>query len=131
MDTASIRFEDEPEQETVLRISGVPLRLLFDIQERPIRLIRADLTWLAEQLAPYLVSWTYPEPADATGLLERDPNWLVALRREWIRAIAEVPLPLAVRSSDGGAFQQPPTSPTSSSTPSSSIASSDATPDTP
>lgn len=131
MDTVVVRFEEEPGEETEMRVSGVPLRELFDIQEMQVRWTREAFRGLCDRLAVFLVRWTYPEPATADGLLSRDPNWVLALRNAWITAIVELPLPLAARSSGGTRSPEEPTSQPSSTTPSSSTPSSDAIPATP
>jgi hypothetical protein len=98
---AVLEFEEYPGQEIRLRISDVPLTEYWDFAEWRMEWSRAGFDELCERLGKYLVSWTFPEPATVEGLKARDPNLLVAMRNQWAQAVANVPLPLPVASSNG------------------------------
>lgn len=95
-DVGTIEFDDGNEVRMNLSLSTRDyigaLRLLFDKQ--------GDLTpddWL-EQLAALIdkhrISWTYEGDA-----LDQPRGTIVAVAREWLRAVSQVPLPLPRRSS--------------------------------
>ena len=103
MATLTLVYEDE--QETELRLSGVSLGTYLEI----VRAWNAlqgvaeidDVEKFARKFADaLLVSWTYPEPADADNFIAaRDLAYMKAVVRDWIGAMAEVAAPLPVRSS--------------------------------
>lgn len=101
---AVIEFGDYPDEWVRVRL-GVPMRdyeAIVDAAEACLRrFLPEELRALRAAVLPVIDSWSYPEPVDADGLAERDPNWLLAVVREWATAVRRVPLPLPARSSDG------------------------------
>lgn len=102
MATLTLVYEDE--QETELRLSGVSLGTYLGFLREWNSLQGAagveDIEKFARRFAEtLLVSWTYPEPADAAGFLARDLGFMKAVVRDWIEAMAEVEPPLPLRSS--------------------------------
>jgi hypothetical protein len=104
MKTITIEFDEYPGEEIVARLSPVPLDTfdaIVDAYIEAAEIIPEKVRALANLFGPLLVSWSFPEPADAAGLGARDPNLIVAIAREWIMGVRTVPLPLPVRSSAG------------------------------
>jgi hypothetical protein len=102
--TITIEFDEYPDQEIVARLSPVPLDTfdaIVDAYLEAAEIIAEKVRALAELFGPLLVSWSFPEPADAAGLGARDPNLIVAIVGQWILGVRTVPLPLPVRSSAG------------------------------
>lgn len=102
--TAVIEFEDYPDEWTRVRLDGPfrEYRVIYDAGVAATRQMSPEnFEALCAALAPKLVEWSYSESCDATGLTERDPNWIIALAREWVMGVRDVPLPLRARSSDG------------------------------
>lgn len=112
---AVIEFEEYPDEWTRVRISDVSVRdfgaVIAAFNEAARRFMPEPIEKLCELFAPYIDSWSYPEPVDADGLLSRDVNLLLALVREWVTGVRSVPLPLRLRSSDGEPSADPTTSP--------------------
>ena len=116
MDThAVLEFEEYPDDEVRVRITGVSVRdfgaIVDAFNEALGRFMPEPIGKLCDLFAPYLDSWTFDEPADADGLRERDVNLLFAIVREWVTGVRQVPLPLRLRSSDGEPSEDPTTSP--------------------
>jgi hypothetical protein len=99
---AVIEFEDYPDEWTKVRIGGLTIREyegIYDAANEAARAMSPEhLSTLREKLAVVLDSWSYDEPCDADGLRDRDPNWMLALAREWVVGVRRVPLPLPRRS---------------------------------
>jgi hypothetical protein len=113
--TAILEFEEYPGLEVTVRISPVPVVAYFDICRRFDQLPEDGFAFedLARDFASLaLVSWTLDEPATTTGLLKQPLELAFGIVRQWIRAVAEVPIPLPKRSSDGEQSEDP-TSPES------------------
>lgn len=102
--TATIEFDEYPDEEIVVRIAPIPLDDYFGVLEDIEELASADAIRAAfrrfADLA--LVSWTFPEPATGEGMLRRDMNLGLAVIRQWAREVREVALPLPRASSGGG-----------------------------
>jgi hypothetical protein len=100
--TITLENGEDPAPEMAVRISGVPVRVFYGIsgQLENVRTLD-DFRALAEAFAPFIESWSYPEPVGVEGLLDRDINDLLAFVRAWQRGVASAPIPLARRSSDG------------------------------
>ena len=112
MRTKTIEFEEYPDDTIVVRVSPVPVDDLFTVLDAFTQFrTREGFVALVEAFAPFLESWTFPEPADAEGLRKRDINLVLAIVREWREGVGEVPLPLPRRSSDGGPSEAPQESP--------------------
>lgn len=91
-----LTLDEYPDKEFVLRISPVSGRDYWNLVELNVQWTRDGIAALAEQLAPYIVTWPLDEPpADV------DPNVLLALRNTWAMEVRSVPLPLPQRRSDG------------------------------
>lgn len=137
--TAIIDFPDTyPGLEVVVRLSPIPITTFLDFHAEIIKLLDSDtidgrLRWgeLAGRWAPVaLVSWNLEAPPDPAGILGQPWEFLSALLQAWARGVAEVPLPLGRRSSDGTPSTKA-ASHRSSTKRSSTTASSDAIPATP
>lgn len=124
MKTLTIEFEEFPGETVEVRISPVPVMDFFKVQNagRALRVAEESFTDLATVFAPFVESWSFPEPVGVEGLLARDYNWFIAVVNLWIKGVRDVPLPLPLTSSDGEPSEDP-TSPESSAEPSSSTAS--------
>ncbi|CAB4173624.1 hypothetical protein UFOVP1028_38 [uncultured Caudovirales phage] len=121
MDTATLVFEEYPDDEIVVRLSPVPMRDYFGLaQQLDAASSAADYTALFGAFvdAGVLVSWTFPEPCDLPGMMARDFKLNLAIIRQWIAGVRSVPLPLPRRPS-GGTPSTPEASPPSSTEPSS------------
>jgi hypothetical protein len=120
--TADLEFEEHPGLEVAVRISPLPFGAYFDavhiVHERDDLDAREWLDAIVEVLAPHLVGWNLPEPADAAGLRAQPYQIVLAIARAWVRAVPEVPVPLGRRSNDGATSEDP--SPESTSEPESS-----------
>lgn len=116
MDTARLEFGEYPDDWVVVRISGVSVRefgrVIGAFNDAALRFMPEPVEALCDTFAPYLDSWSFPEPADAEGLRDRDVNLLLAIVREWVTGVRQVPLPLPLRSSAGEQSEDPTTSPT-------------------
>lgn len=125
MKTLSVRFEESPDDEIVLRLSPVPTGELLRIMDlmSELLLTRESLAVLCEAFAPFVESWTYPEDIDADGLLARDFNQLYVVVNHWVREVRDAPPPLLLGSSGGAPSEGQATSPTPSPEPSSSTSS--------
>jgi hypothetical protein len=101
--TATLTLEDDTGSSVVVRISPVPVGVLYDVEARARRLprTRAQFDALADAFLPFVESWTYPEPVDRDGLAARDINLALAIVHGWLRGVASAPLPLLRTSSDG------------------------------
>ena len=110
MKTATIVFDEYPDDEVTVILSPVPVATYFDIIEKAntLRFDPAEFRALFEQFAPFIDSWTFPEPTDADGLLAQDYNLGLAIIREWAREVRSVPLPLRLTPSDGTPSEAPP-----------------------
>lgn len=118
MDThARLEFEEYPDEWVRVRVSGVSVRdfgkVIAAYNDAAGRFMPEPIETLCDTFAPYLDSWSFPEPADADGLRERDVNLLLAIVREWVAGVRQVPLPLRQRSSDGDTSEDLTTSLTS------------------
>jgi hypothetical protein len=122
MKTLTIEFEEFPGETVEVRISPVPVMDFFKVQNagRGLRVAEESFTELATAFAPFVESWTFPEPLGVEGLLARDYNWFIAVVNLWIKGVRDVPLPLPLTSSSGEPLEDPTTSPESSPEPSSS-----------
>jgi hypothetical protein len=110
--TKTVEFEEYPDDSYVVRVSPVAVDDLFAVLDAFARFrTREGFIELTEMFAPFIESWTHPEPVDAAGLRRRDINLVLALIREWREGVGEVPLPLPRRSSDGEPSEAPPESP--------------------
>ena len=109
MKTLSVRFKEMPGEEIVVRLSPVPTVDLLNIAEliAKLRLSRQSVRAMATAFAPYVVSWSYPEPVGVDGLLARDFNVLYATVNAWIGGVRDAPRPLPLRSSDGEPSEAP------------------------
>ena len=120
--TATLVFYEYPDDEIVVRLSPIPMRAYFDL------LADYDAANTAPAYAALferfvglglLVSWTFPEPCDVDGFMARDFKLGLAIVKQWIVGVRDVPLPLP-RSASGGTPSTPEASPPSSTEPSSS-----------
>lgn len=107
-DVAVIEFDDGTEVRMNLNLSTreylAAMRLLFD---KDGTLAPDDwLEGLAALIDKHRASWTLEGDA-----LDQERGVLVAICREWLRAVAQVPLPLARLSSSTAASPEPSTSP--------------------
>lgn len=102
---AVIEFEEYPDEWVRVRLSGVSMRtyeaVVDTYNEAVLRYMPDQLRALRSAVLPVIDSWSFPEPVGEDGLAERDPNWLMAVGKEWVKAVRNVPLPLPRRSSDG------------------------------
>lgn len=118
---AVIEFEEYPDVEVRVRLTGASVRaynaVIEAFNEAMMRWMPEPIEKLCDVIAPFLDSWSFPEPADADGLREREPAFVFAIARAWVREVRDVPLPLPRKSSDGDTSEDP--SPESSPTPSS------------
>lgn len=103
MKTRTVVFDEYPDDEVVLRVSGIPQSAFWALLELEVTFNRESFGALADALAPWLVSWTFPHPADAQGLREIDLNLALALRMELVKGVRDVPLPLPLTASVGTA----------------------------
>lgn len=119
---AVVEFEEYPDEWVRLRISGVSMRgyeaIVAAASELVERFMPEQLQALRAAILPVIDSWSFADQIDEDGLAERDPNWLLAVAREWLTGVRGVPLPLRVRSSDTEQSEDP--SPDHSDAPSSS-----------
>jgi len=102
--TATIAFAEYPGEEIVVRLAPVPMRLFFEIMaEHGTASTVGQWTELFRKFidAGLLVSWTFPEPCDLSGFLERDIKLGQAIIGQWIEGVRNVPLPLPVSASGG------------------------------
>lgn len=124
---AVIEFEEYPDEWVRVRLTGASVRLYNAIieafNEAVVRWMPEPIEKLCDAIAPFLDSWSYPEAADGDGLRERDPAFVFAIARAWVREVRDVPLPLPRKSSDGAPSEDqtadspaPQPSPTPSST---------------
>lgn len=123
--TATLVFDEYPDDEIVVRLSPVPMRHYFALVEKWDAAERlGDYAALFREFAEagLLISWTFPEPCDVDGFLARDFKLGVAIVREWIQGVRDVPLPLP-RSASAGTPSTPEASPSNSPEPTSSTAS--------
>jgi hypothetical protein len=101
---AVIEFEDADSWVRV-RLTGVPMSTYESVVDAVDTVYRRfmpdELRALREVFAPLVESWSFPEPVGVEGLAARDPNWLLAVVREWASGVRSVPLPLPRRSSAG------------------------------
>ena len=122
---AVIEFDEYPDEWVRVRLTGASVRLYNAVvetfNESVVRWMPEPIERLCDAIAPFLDSWSYPETADGEGLRERDPPFVFAVARAWVREVRDVPLPLPRKSSDGEASEDP--SPESSTTPSSTTSS--------
>ena len=109
MKTLTLRFDDWPDDEIVVRIQPVPTADLLDIWEqlRKVRLNQESMRELAERFVPFVESWTFPEPTDADGLMARDFNLFYAIVGSWVSGVRDAPLPLLRAPSDGEPSEAP------------------------
>lgn len=120
--TATLVFDEYPEHEIVVRLAPVPMRLFFDLmaESDTARTVGALRDLFAKFIdAGLLVSWTFEEPCTLDGYLERDKALGIAIVRQWIEGVRNVPLPLPL-SASGGTRSTPEASQPSSPEPSSS-----------
>lgn len=101
---AIIEFEEYPGLEVTVRLSPVPMGGYFEIMKL-VEGIGHDLTALqelTEKFAPIgLIEWTLPEPATAEGMVAQPYGLALAIVAQWVKAVAEVPIPLPLGSSAG------------------------------
>jgi hypothetical protein len=100
---AILEFEDYPDHEIVVQISPVPVRSYFEIVT-PLRTLRhsaESFQALFEKFEPYLVRWTFEQPATAEGLMDVDFKLSIAIIQQWSKGVRDVPLPLPLSASDG------------------------------
>lgn len=109
MKTAILEFEEFPDNEVHVRVSGVPLASFLDIRDKMsvLRYDEAEFTALAEAMQPYLVSWTFEEPIEG-GVFAHHVGLGIGIVREWITAVRDVPLPLSRKSTDGTPSEDSP-----------------------
>jgi hypothetical protein len=107
--TATLTLEDDTGSSVIVRISPVPVGVLYDVQARARRIpqTRAQFDALADAFLPFVESWTYPEPVDRDGFASRDFNLALALVNGWLQGVASAPLPLLRRLSDGDPSETP------------------------
>lgn len=107
MQTLPISFEGHA-GEYVVTISPVPVDALFAVNEALGRWhTKAGMNALKAEFAPFLASWPLDGDPSPETLGRLDVNLLIALVREWQTGVAEVPLPLPVKSSGGGQSAPP------------------------
>ena len=102
MKTLGIRFEEAPDDEYVVRISPVPtsdLLAIIDLLAK-LNLTRESVDALADAFRPYVVS-------GADDLLALDFNVFYGIVNGWVSGVRDAPLPLPLRSSDGGPSPEP------------------------
>ena len=104
--TATLVFDEYPADEVVVRLAPIPMEDYFDVLERFDAVKEGagfdGIRGLFDRFADVaLVSWTFPEAADAAGLRRRDLNLALAIIGQWISGVRDVPLPLPLSSSAG------------------------------
>ena len=107
--TLTLEVEEEPGSSVTVRISPVPVAVLYDVQARARRVpqTRAQFDALVEAFLPYVESWSFDEPITVDGFATLDFNLSFALVNGWLRGVASAPLPLLRRSSDGEPSETP------------------------
>lgn len=111
MRTARLEFDEYPDEHVIVRLSGIPLSEFFTVRDA-----FAELTWdadamaaFAELFSPFLVSWSFDVPIEE-GVFAYHLGLGVAIVREWLKAVRDVPSPLPQRSSVGAASEDPTSS---------------------
>lgn len=95
-----LQFEDG--DSVTVRVSPVAVDDLFTVLELLDKAnTRHGYRDLADGFVPFVESWSFAEPVDATGLLKRDVNLLFAIVVGWRDGVRDAPPPLLVTSSDG------------------------------
>lgn len=117
-DTVTLEFDDYPELEVVMRVS-IPVReylTVIETFEDPDNTRPPD-QWLRDICAlvdTYRVSWTLDGNAE-----DQPGSIVIGICRSWLRAIAQVPVPLARRYSGIGRSPESSSDQPTSSEPSS------------
>jgi hypothetical protein len=108
---AVIEFEEYGDDWVRVRLSGISMATYEAVVDATSaayrRFMPEELRALRDVFAPLVDSWSFPEPVGVEGLAERDPNWMLAVVREWASGVRNVPLPLPRRSSDGDTSVDP------------------------
>jgi hypothetical protein len=104
-----IEFEDYPGHEVETILTPVPVAAYLEVnaQLRNLRMNPESFRALFDAFAPFLVRWTFDEPADADGLMQMDYNLAIAIVNQWSGGVRDVPLPLPRRPSDGTPSEEP------------------------
>lgn len=112
---AVLEFEEYPGLEVTVRLSPVPMGTYFDIVRRMNEVAgMTEFETIARDFAPIgLVSWNLDGEPTAEGLASQPYELAIGIVTQWIRAVAEVPVPLPKRSSDTEPSEDPETSPSS------------------
>lgn len=105
---AVIEFEEYPDEWFRVRVNGVSVRefdaAIETYNESAVRFMPGPIEKLCDLFAPFLESWSRDGDPDVREL---DVNLLLALVREWVNGVRNVPLPLPRRSSDGEPSEDP------------------------
>lgn len=110
MKTAIIEFDEYPDKGFIVRLSPVPMDDWLDIDARLIAFKGTEqfIEMLERFCEVAFLGWENSDDAPTVANLRRtDFNVLLALIREWSKAIAEAPVPLPVRSASGGPSKAP------------------------
>ena len=103
--TATIEFDEYPDKVFVVRLSPVAMDDWLDIDSRLMSFRgRDELLELVDRFCEVaFMGWeNSDEEPSAANLRRLDPNVILALVRQWSKAIAEAPLPLPRRPGSGG-----------------------------
>lgn len=114
--TAILEFEEYPGLEVTVRLSPVPMASYFDIVRRMAdeSLTMTKFEEIARDFAPLgLVAWNLDVEATTEGLVAQPYEFAIGIVNQWTKAVANVPVPLPKRSSDGEPSEDPETSPSS------------------
>ena len=103
MKTLTIEFDEFPDEHVELIISPVAMGDLLDVIGRmsSVEMTREAVGELMALVAPYVASWTYPEPLGLEGLMARDFGWIISVVDAWVDGVRDVPRPLPRASSAG------------------------------
>lgn len=110
MKTAILEFEEFPDDEVKVTLSPVPMSAFEEMTEL---FLKASAGFIGDgttdglrALATRFVEIGKPEwngtPETAETIIERDPNLILAIVRQWHSGVRRVPLPLPRGSSSTG-----------------------------
>ncbi len=109
-----LRFADPEFEGLEVRATSLPIGQLLEVAE----LADSDsrdakhLTALFDAFATVIVDWNLeredgsPVPATTAGMFEQDLDFMMALIRAWMEAVASVPAPLPIDSSGTEPFPE-------------------------
>lgn len=106
--TIRVEHDEYPDQWVDLQVSPAPVKNYFAVQKALTAIgTEESFETLFTALGPFVVAWSWPEEPGADGLWARDLNYVIDLGGAWLSGVAEVPLPLRRRPTDGTPSEEP------------------------